>query len=91
MTTETTQAVGRYLVQLLDAAEPTTGEALALAGSLAQQRESARRWAVHYEQAAAEYGRRVQIALAFVAEMRCVCQPPHPDMHEARARGDPER
>ena len=37
------------------------------------QRESARRWAVHYEQGYTEYLRRVNIALAVVGEWWCEC------------------
>ncbi len=41
------------------------------AADLREQRDSARRWAVDYEQTAAEMSRRVYIALAYAGEWDC--------------------
>jgi hypothetical protein len=44
-------------------------------GSSVMEREleSARDWAVLHEQNAAEYGRRVNVALSYLEEMGCEC------------------
>ena len=57
-----------HIARLRDQAYPFN------AGTVDAQTESARRWAVHYEQVAAEMTRRVQLAAAYLDEMPCLCE-----------------
>jgi len=57
-----------HIARLRDQAYPFN------AGTVDAQTESARRWAVHYEQVAAEMTRRVQLALTYLDEMHCDCR-----------------
>lgn len=81
--------VGELLAGQLEAIEAdllARAKPFAEAAEMRTQRDSARRWAVDYEQTAAEYMRRVNIAAAFVADMEC-----DTERHAAPIRGECER
>lgn len=66
MSTEVRRQIGLFLIEGL----PDVDEDARLL-------RSARDWAIHYEQAATEYGRRVSVALLIVDEMDCRCGSVH--------------
>lgn len=87
MNAETDRAASELLAGQLDAIRADLGaraRPYAEAAELRAQRNSARRWAVDYEQTAAEMTRRVHIAAAFLADdnIPCDCVPAVGGMRE---------
>lgn len=74
MTTETARHVGEHLAEVT---YETTGWLAHLAdafSAMRDQRDSARRWAVEFEQSSEELTRRITVALMLLDEASCECK-----------------